>query len=141
MHRAAYRIKIDGQDVTSRFDPVLISLTITDSDVTSPQIVTLTGTGVQAAVSLSPTSRNFGTQARRTTSASFTFILSNPGTASLTMVGTNVGAGQIARARRVAWTAAFISAGATGLIGLCAAVSPARPTDKGLRGCSDRRCC
>jgi Na+-driven multidrug efflux pump len=39
------------------------------------------------------------------------------GTATLTMVGTNVGGGQLARARRVAWIAALISAGATGLIG------------------------
>jgi trimeric autotransporter adhesin len=67
------------------------TLTITDSDVTSPQIVTLTGTGVQAAVSLTPTSHNFGTQARRTTSAPFTFILSNPGTASLTINSINLG--------------------------------------------------
>ncbi|MFL6308273.1 MAG: choice-of-anchor D domain-containing protein [Candidatus Sulfotelmatobacter sp.] len=67
------------------------TLTITDSDVTSPQIVTLTGTGVQAAVSLSPTSHNFGTQARRTTSAPFTFILSNPGTESLTINSINLG--------------------------------------------------
>ena len=47
------------------------------------------------------------------------------GTASLTMVGTNVGAGQMRRARRIAWIAAFVSAGATGLIGLCAALAPA----------------
>ena len=47
------------------------------------------------------------------------------GTASLTMVGTNVGAGQMRRARHIAWTAALISAGATGLIGLAAALAPA----------------
>jgi putative MATE family efflux protein len=47
------------------------------------------------------------------------------GTASLTMVGTNVGAGQMPRARRIAWIAAFVSAGATGLIGLCAVLVPA----------------
>jgi FtsP/CotA-like multicopper oxidase with cupredoxin domain len=67
------------------------TLTITDSDVTSPQIVTLTGTGVQAAVALSPTSYNFGTQARRTTSAPVTFTLSNPGTASLTINSISLG--------------------------------------------------
>jgi FtsP/CotA-like multicopper oxidase with cupredoxin domain len=59
------------------------TLTITDSDVTSPQIVTLTGTGVQAAASLSPASWNFGTVARRTTSAAKTFTLTNTGTATL----------------------------------------------------------
>jgi putative MATE family efflux protein len=46
------------------------------------------------------------------------------GTASVTMVGTNVGAGQVARARRIAWTAAFLSAAAAGLIGTCAALAP-----------------
>ncbi|HXX82480.1 MAG TPA: MATE family efflux transporter [Casimicrobiaceae bacterium] len=46
------------------------------------------------------------------------------GTASLTMVGTNVGAGQMPRARRIAWTAALLSAGATGVIGLAAAFAP-----------------
>ncbi len=46
------------------------------------------------------------------------------GTASVTMVGTNVGAGQMARARRIAWTAAFLSAAATGFIGLCATLAP-----------------
>jgi FtsP/CotA-like multicopper oxidase with cupredoxin domain len=67
------------------------TLTITDSDVTSPQIVTLTGTGVQATVTLSPTSHNFGTQARRTTSAPFTFTLSNTGTAALTINSITLG--------------------------------------------------
>ena len=67
------------------------TLTITDSDVTSPQIVTLTGTGVQAAVTLSPTSHSFGNQARRTTSPPFTFTLSNTGTASLTINSINLG--------------------------------------------------
>lgn len=46
------------------------------------------------------------------------------GTASVTMVGINVGAGKLARARRIAWTAALLSAAATGLIGLAAALAP-----------------
>jgi putative MATE family efflux protein len=46
------------------------------------------------------------------------------GTASVTMVGTSIGAGHFARARRIAWTAAFISAGVTGVIGLAAALAP-----------------
>lgn len=46
------------------------------------------------------------------------------GTAAVTMVGTNVGAGQHARARRIAWTAALASALATGMIGLAAALFP-----------------
>jgi MBG domain (YGX type)/Bacterial Ig-like domain (group 3)/Abnormal spindle-like microcephaly-assoc'd, ASPM-SPD-2-Hydin/Protein of unknown function (DUF1573) len=59
------------------------TLTITDSDITSPQVITLTGTGVQAAASFTPTSYSFGTQARRTTSAPFTFTLTNNGSTTL----------------------------------------------------------
>jgi len=59
------------------------TLTITDSDITSPQVITLTGTGVQAAASITPTSYSFGTQARRTTSAPFTFTLTNGGSTTL----------------------------------------------------------
>jgi Na+-driven multidrug efflux pump len=46
------------------------------------------------------------------------------GTASVTMVGINIGAGDLARARRIAWTAAGLSAAVTGLIGLAAALAP-----------------
>lgn len=46
------------------------------------------------------------------------------GTASVTMVGTHVGAGQYARARRIAWTGALVSTLATGAIGSAAALFP-----------------
>jgi putative MATE family efflux protein len=46
------------------------------------------------------------------------------GTASVTMVGTNIGAGRHERARRIAWTAALISATVTGAIGLIATLAP-----------------
>jgi Na+-driven multidrug efflux pump len=46
------------------------------------------------------------------------------GTALVTIVGTNVGAGQMARARRVAWTGAGLAAVATGSVGLLAALFP-----------------
>jgi len=46
------------------------------------------------------------------------------GTATVTMVGTNIGAGQRERALRIAWTAALVSGVATGLIGLAAAAWP-----------------
>jgi Na+-driven multidrug efflux pump len=42
----------------------------------------------------------------------------------LPMVGTNVGAGQIRRARRIAWTGAFIAAGIGGAAGLTLALAP-----------------
>jgi putative MATE family efflux protein len=46
------------------------------------------------------------------------------GTTLVTMVGTNVGAGQMQRARRVAWTGSVVAALATGAIGLLVAVAP-----------------
>src|SRR5215510_8517843 len=46
------------------------------------------------------------------------------GSALITMVGTNIGAGHLARARRVAWVGAGLAAAVTGSIGLCGAVFP-----------------
>jgi len=46
------------------------------------------------------------------------------GSALVAMVGTNVGAGQIARAERIAWTGAGIATGITASIGLFAAIFP-----------------
>ena len=46
------------------------------------------------------------------------------GTASVTMVGSNVGAGQTTRAAKIAWTGALLSTLATGAIGLAAATFP-----------------
>jgi putative MATE family efflux protein len=46
------------------------------------------------------------------------------GSALVAMVGTNVGAGQVARAERIAWTGAGLAAGITGGIGLLAAAFP-----------------
>ncbi len=46
------------------------------------------------------------------------------GSALVTMVGTNFGAGLDARARRVAWTGAAMAAGVTESIGLVAALFP-----------------
>jgi putative MATE family efflux protein len=51
-------------------------------------------------------------------------LLFGLGTASVTMVGANVGAGQAERARRVAWSGAVIGGGVTGVIGLIAALAP-----------------
>jgi putative MATE family efflux protein len=46
------------------------------------------------------------------------------GTALVTMVGTNVGAGQVRRARRAAWIGAGVAAAATGSVGLLVALAP-----------------
>jgi putative MATE family efflux protein len=46
------------------------------------------------------------------------------GSALVAMVGTNVGAGKIARAERIAWTGAGLAAGMSAAIGLAAALAP-----------------
>jgi putative MATE family efflux protein len=46
------------------------------------------------------------------------------GAALVTMVGTNIGAGQPARAQRVAWVGAALAAALTGTIGLVGAIAP-----------------
>jgi putative MATE family efflux protein len=45
-------------------------------------------------------------------------------TAVLTMVGVNMGAGQVARAKRIAWTSSLVGAGVAGTIGLVVAIFP-----------------
>jgi putative MATE family efflux protein len=45
-------------------------------------------------------------------------------TAVLTMVGVNMGAGQVARAKRIAWTSSYVGAGIAGSIGLIVAIFP-----------------
>jgi Na+-driven multidrug efflux pump len=52
-------------------------------------------------------------------------ILFGLSSAVLTMVGINVGAGQGARARHVAWVSSFVGVVLTGAIGLAAALAPA----------------
>jgi putative MATE family efflux protein len=46
------------------------------------------------------------------------------GSAALTMVGVNIGAGQVRRAERIAWVAAFFAAGVTEMLGLFVALFP-----------------
>jgi len=51
-------------------------------------------------------------------------LLFSLGTAATTMVGANIGAHQIVRARRIAWTAALLGATVTETIGVLAALFP-----------------
>jgi putative MATE family efflux protein len=46
------------------------------------------------------------------------------GAGVIAMVGTNIGAGNVARAARIGWTAATLAAGVTGCIGLFGALAP-----------------
>ncbi len=52
-------------------------------------------------------------------------LLFGLGTSVLTLVATNVGAGNLARARRIGWTGTAVGAGFTEIIGVAAAVFPA----------------
>jgi FtsP/CotA-like multicopper oxidase with cupredoxin domain len=60
------------------------TLTITDSDVTSPQIVALTGTGVSPAASVTPIALSFSSTLNVTTAAQ-TVTVANSGTAPVTI--------------------------------------------------------
>lgn len=51
-------------------------------------------------------------------------LLFGIGTATLTMVGVNMGAGQIARARRIGWTSGLVGLTITGTIGVLVAIFP-----------------
>ncbi|MGH9703423.1 MAG: choice-of-anchor D domain-containing protein, partial [Candidatus Acidiferrales bacterium] len=61
------------------------TVTITDSAVNSPQLVTLTGAGIVATASLSPKSLTFSSQSLGSSSAPQNVNLSNTGTGPLTI--------------------------------------------------------
>jgi FtsP/CotA-like multicopper oxidase with cupredoxin domain len=77
--------------LTLRFVPTAVgvraaTVAITTNDPGTPvTTVTTTGTGIQAAVTLTPISHDFGAVTARSTSAPFAFTLTNSGTASLTI--------------------------------------------------------
>ena len=51
-------------------------------------------------------------------------LLFGLGSAAVTLIGTNMGAGQVERAHKIAWTAVAIGAGATEFIGLIVGIAP-----------------
>ncbi len=61
------------------------TVSVTDNAPGSPQTVSLTGTGIAPAVTLSPTTLTFATQLVSSTSAPQTVTLTNTGTAALTI--------------------------------------------------------
>ena len=70
---------------------VVGKITITDSAASSPQMVTLSGTGGMPTVSLSTTTLTFGGQQVNTTSAGQSVTLTNTGSAPLTITSIALG--------------------------------------------------
>lgn len=66
------------------------TLTVTDSDPSSPQTTSLTGTGTQPAVTLSPASLNFGNQPVGTSSAPAMATLTNSTANAATITGISI---------------------------------------------------
>ena len=66
------------------------SLSIADKVAGSPQIVSLAGTAVVAAVSLSPATANFGSQLVGVAGSSVAVTLTNTGTAALTVSNASI---------------------------------------------------
>jgi Abnormal spindle-like microcephaly-assoc'd, ASPM-SPD-2-Hydin/Beta-propeller repeat len=68
------------------------TLTLTDSDPSSPQTVGLSGTGINGTpqAALSPATVAFGNQTVNTTSSAQVVVLSNPGTAALSITGVSI---------------------------------------------------
>jgi phospholipase C len=64
------------------------TLTITDSDAASPQVVTLTGVG--STLTTSTTSLNFGNESLGSTSASQEITISNPSSGTVSMNGVTI---------------------------------------------------
>jgi hypothetical protein len=82
-------------------------LTITSEAPGSPHTVALSGTGIQAAVSLSPASLSFGDQLVGTTSTGQSVTLTNSGTATLNISGvilTGTNSGDFSRTNHCAAT-------------------------------------
>ena len=65
--------------------PLSASLTVTDTATNSPQTISLSGTGIQVSIAISPTSLNFAGQAPGTTSAPQPVTLTNTGTGTITL--------------------------------------------------------
>jgi FtsP/CotA-like multicopper oxidase with cupredoxin domain len=80
--------------INVRFSPTAAgvrtaALTISDVDATSPQTVSLTGTGTIPIATVAPTSVAFAPQARNSTSAPTAVTVTNTGTATLTGININ----------------------------------------------------
>ena len=104
------------------------SLGIADSDPTSPQVVTLTGTGTGPAAQLTPTSLAFAVQVINTTSSSRAVMLSNTGNASMSITSIAFTGTNAADFARTTTCGATLGAGAS-----CTISVTFRPTATGSR--------
>lgn len=101
------------------------TVTITDSDATSPQAVSLTGTGVAVSANVTPTSLAFSS-ALNVASAAQTFTITNNGTASLTLNSLNGFGTQFAQTNTCGAFPAVIAVGAN-----CTVSVTFKPTSAG----------
>ncbi len=104
------------------------TLRIADSDPTSPQQVTITGTGSGPAAQLSPTSEAFAVQLINTTSSSRTVTLSNTGNATMSITSISITGANAGDFARTTTCGATLAAGAN-----CSIPVTFRPTATGAR--------
>jgi hypothetical protein len=91
------------------------ALNIADSDTTSPQVVSLSGTGVTApaAVFLTPLTLDFGSQAINTTSAGKTVTLTNNSTSTVSNIAITIGGSSPTSFAQTTTCGTTLAAGAT----------------------------
>ncbi len=107
------------------------SLSIADSDPSSPQAVALTGIGLAPAVTLTPSSLSFGNQVYLTASAAQTVTLQNTGTAALTIASVTAGGANPGDFSQTNTCGASVAAGAS-----CIVTVQFKPTGAGGRSAS-----
>ena len=81
---------IHGHFAPTKTGALTAAITIIDSAATSPQTITLSGTGLTPPVTLSATSLSFGSVAVNTASGSQTVVMTNTGTATLAITSITV---------------------------------------------------
>jgi hypothetical protein len=105
--------------ITVRFTPTAVgtrtaALSISTNDPGTPTAtVSLSGTGVQAFASLTPTSHSFGNVKAKTNSAPFAFTLTNTGTSFLTINGISIGGNNANRFNQTNTCGATLAIGAS----------------------------
>jgi hypothetical protein len=96
------------------------ALNIADSDTTSPQLVSLSGTGIlaPAAVFLTPSTLDFGNQTINTTSAAKIVTLTNNSTSTVSNIAITIGGSSPTSFAQTTTCGATLAAGATCTIGV-----------------------